>query len=282
MIAATRENLLTAQAINDPLRNPYLRKEWDPEIIRRHVSAMPAKVREPWAKAISHLQSIAWRIHSVSCETAGCLGCALPWTREIEARPYFHQKQAEFICYDGKEGWLITGRRFGKTDAGVFSVICHLLGYNPLTNDLRHVPPTWWIVCLDFPMVRDALIPMFKKYMPPESMSWTSDGKEAWPLAKTDMIATLFNGSTVGFKSVDSGAGKFQSVERDGIHFDEEPDRDVYWESRMRIAGGKRLLIRGSMTPDPMRGLSWTYKEILKNEDRQRDQDDLRVWTGSI
>ncbi len=262
--------------INSIATNPYVRKVWQPDELVAKIQGVPSDVIQPWVNAIKHLQSIAWRGHSKDCTVAGCIGCG-----EDVIRSYFHTKQCEYLIHDGREAWLITSRRWGKTEVAVFRVMCKLLGYNPLTNDFTPTPQHWWIAGLDFPMVRDALLDTFQRLMPPETTKWGND-MEAWGLAKTDMIAHIFNGSKLGFKSCDSGPSKFQSVGLDGVHFDEEPPESVYREAKLRIKGGKKLQIRGSMTPDPEKGLTWTYKKILKNDTRQQDSTNLRVWTGSI
>jgi len=129
-------------------------------------------------------------------------------------------------------------------------------------------------------MVRDIIVPKFSKQMPEIGMKWNDD-ITSWDFSKTDLIAKLFNKSEVGLKSGDSGIEKFRGAGKDLIAFDEEPPRDVYSEVSIRIEAGRNLLIRGAMTPDPFKGLTWTYKDILKNEQRQTNPKDLRIWTGS-
>src|SRR3989337_990322 len=57
------------------------------------------------------------------------------------------------------------------------------------------------LVGLSFPMVRDILVPKFKKQMPELGLKWSGDDVSPWEFSKTDLIATIFNGSTCGFKS---------------------------------------------------------------------------------
>lgn len=267
---------LIATTINDPAKNPYLKRSWDPRQIEERAKSFPSDILELWVNSIIHLQRYAWRIHSKHCENMACPGCP-----GYTVRPYFHKKQAEYIAWNGIEAWVITGNRWGKTDALVFSVVCRMLGYNPLTNELYDLPQNAWLVGLSFPMVRDILVPKFKAQMPDVSVKW-SEAMIPWDFSKTDLIAKVFNGSECGFKSCDAGIEKFRGAGKQIIAFDEEPPKEVYSEASIRIEAGKDLIIRGAMTPDPFKGLTWTYHDILNNRQRQEDPIDLRIWTGSI
>ena len=267
---------LISQTINNPQKNPYLTSRWGAEDLSKRLSGLSDQVASMWIGCITHLQTYAWRVHSKGCEDRECFGgCG-----HEKVRLFFHSKQAEFIAWDGDEAWVITGNRWGKTDALVFRAVCQANGYNPLTNELYQTPQNIWIVGLDFPMVRDILVPKFKKQMPELGMKW-SEEIASWDFNKTDLIARLFNGSEVGFKSSDSGIEKFRGAGKDLICFDEETQKEVYSEASIRVEAGRKLRIRGSMTPDPFKGLTWTYKNILKNEVRQADPKNLRIWTGA-
>ena len=267
---------IISQTINDKSKNPYLIKSWDADDLYSKLASLSDDVAETWIKCITHLQTYAWRMHSKDCIKRGCPGdCGYD-----EARLFFHPKQAEYIAWNGDESWVITGNRWGKTDALVFRAVCQANGYNPLTNELYPTPQNIWIVGLDFPMVRDILVPKFKRQMPELGMKWNED-IDLWNFNKTDLIAKLFNKSEVGFKSADSGIEKFRGAGKDLICFDEEPPKEVYSEASIRVEAGRNLLIRGSMTPDPFKGLTWTYKDILKNTQRQADPTNLRIWTGA-
>ena len=267
---------IISQTINDNQKNPYLIKSWDADDLYSKLAGLSDDVAEIWIKCITHLQTYAWRMHANDCIKRGCPGdCGYD-----EARLFFHPKQAEYIAWNGDESWVITGNRWGKTDALVFRAVCQANGYNPLTNELYPTPQNIWIVGLDFPMVRDILVPKFKKQMPELGMKWSED-IDLWNFNKTDLIAKLFNKSEVGFKSADSGIEKFRGAGKDLICFDEEPPKEVYSEASIRVEAGRNLLIRGSMTPDPFKGLTWTYKDILKNTQRQADPANLRIWTGA-
>lgn len=279
-VRAAEDFAIISGTINDPKKNPYLIKSWDAEDLQRKLSGLSDDIIAIWVKCITHLQAYAWRIHSKDCNDRECFGGCGPDEPDRVSRLFFHPKQAEFIAWNGDEAWVITGNRWGKTDANVFRGICQANGYNPLTNELYQTPQDVWIVGLDFPMVRDILVPKFKMQMPEVGVKWSED-VSSWDFNKTDLIAKLFNGSEVGFKSADSGIEKFRGAGKDYIGFDEEPKKEVFSEACIRIKAGRNLLIRGSMTPDPFKGLTWTYKEILKNEVRQADPMNLKIWTGA-
>lgn len=276
---------MIAAAIYDPARNPYLKTTYTPEELIRKAAHLPAAAIRPWIEAIAHLQRIAWRLHDRDCDPAAeplCVGCASRSDAPPVVRPYFHRQQMEYIAYDGREGWCITSKRWGKTEAGMFIGVCRSIGYNPITNELYRVPISTWIVGLDFPMIRDKLVPTFTGFLPPATTQW-SDHVQAYDYRKTDLLVTFFNGSVVGFKSADSGMTKFQSVDRDLIIYDEEIAEEVYTECKNRLpGGGRRLLIRGGMTPNVDLGLTWSYDRLYHNEERQRDPRNLKIWTGSM
>lgn len=273
----SREIAIISRAINDPKINPYLKRTLDPKQIEERAKDFSPDLMELWINSIMHLQRYAWRLHATSCDKLSCPGCP-----GHAARLYFHKKQAEFISSDAVEAWVITGNRWGKTDSLIFIVVCRILGYNPLTNELYDLPQNAWIVGLSFPMVRDILVPKFKKQMPDLAVKWSEEEVPPWEFSKSEMIATIFNGSTVGFKSADAGIEKFRGAGKHIIAFDEEPPKEVYSETSIRVEAGQDLFLRGAMTPDPFKGLTWTYHEILQNAGRLADPSDLSIWTGSI
>lgn len=276
------KELLRSSIINSKHTNPWLKSAWQPDVLANHAQKMAPEILEPWIKSILHLQAFAWRFHFRSCVDAKCLGCGDDDganIKDIEVRQYFRFKQAEYLAYEGMEGWVIAGRRFGKSEVGIFDVICKLLGYNPITHELLASPQRWWLVGLSFPMLRDNVIDTFKRIMPSQSAKWSGDDA-AWDFKKGDLTANIFNGSQAIFKSCEAGEEKFQSVGLNGSYFDEEPGENIYKETRLRIKGGTDLFIRGTMTPNRTKGLTWTYKKIFKNEKRQAEGT-LKVWTGS-
>jgi len=71
----------------------------------------------------------------------------------------------------------------------------------------------------------------------------------------------MTNGSTIAFKSCDSGWEKFQGTARHLIAFDEEPAWDVWQECIMRTLSTKGDILL-SMTP--LHGMTWVYEQIYE------------------
>ena len=216
-----------------------------------------------------------------------------------------HEKQAAFIdavlSGEKSENWFLAANRSGKSDAGAF------IG----ARLARFGMPDWeknkklgiyeggrlvvsdratsgWVVSVDFPSSRDTIQPKYfdngfisKGVSHPPFIPAYEYRKEDWRV--TDQILRLKNGSLIGFKSCDSGREKFQGADKDWIHFDEEPDYEVYKESSIRIGSG-RLLIFGTCTilPEAGRsaGISWVYQDIIKPWKEGRSK--IEVYNASI
>ena len=195
-----------------------------------------------------------------------------------------HAKQKSFIdavlgkeCY---EHWLLAANRAGKSDAGAFcgSTLARY-GVEPLHPAVGSHTTVWdratsgWVVSLDFPASRDLIQPKYfdngfipggashAPFIPEREIAQNGWNKEA-------SVLKLKNGSLVGFKSADSGRKKFQGVEKDWIHFDEEPPKDVYTECTIRVGGGRRLRVFGTCTLLPpegqVGGVSWVFPDIVQ------------------
>lgn len=194
-----------------------------------------------------------------------------------------HLKQEAFIdaVFEGtrKENWMCAANRAGKSDAGAFVgsrfARFGMPGEVPFVGAkgsrfaVADRATSGWVVAIDFPSSRDVIQPKYfdNGFVPP-----TATHKPFIPEHEiadwraTDQILKLKNGSIIGFKSCDSGPSKFQGSEKQWIHFDEEPDHEVYKEASIRISGTP-LTIFGTCTilPETGRsaGISWLYKEII-------------------
>ena len=194
-----------------------------------------------------------------------------------------HKKQQAFhdMVMDTKhtEIWCFGGNRSGKSDIGSYSGATLARFGVPEEHvksqwaaggriEVRDRATSGWVVSLDFPTSRDIIQPKYfnngvgfsshDAFIPPREI-------KEWRQA--DQILTLHNGSIIGFKSADSGRGKFQGVEKDWIHFDEEPPMEVYKECTIRI-GTRQLILFGTCTLLPpegqVGGATWLYSEIAK------------------
>ena len=156
---------------------------------------------------------------------------------------------------------LFGGNRSGKTTAGAQEVVWWATGIHPFRKDIPKPPVDIWVVSLDFPSSRDITQPIIKRLI---GERYLLDFKE------TDKIAYLKNGSTIGFKSVDSGWEKFQGTKKHLIWFDEEPNWSVYQECRMRIVDTQGTIL---ITMTPLHGMTWVFDEIYEPWENKEDKD---------
>ena len=146
---------------------------------------------------------------------------------------------------------LFGGNRSGKSRSGAQEVVWWATGTHPFKK-VPKPPVHIWVVSLDFPSSRDIMQPLITRLLGERYLKqWYA----------TDKIAELMNGSTIGFKSNDSGWDKFQGTSKNLILFDEEPDYSVYEECRMRVIDTKGDLI---FTMTPTHGMTWIYDEIYE------------------
>ena len=206
-----------------------------------------------------------------------------------------HEKQAAFIDAvlrgPHAENWLLAANRSGKSDAGAycgatlarFGLEPTRAAYGP-SVDVYDRATSGWVVSLDFPSSRDIIQPKYfdngvgrgssthGPFIPAREI-------ERWSV--TDQLLKLKNGSLIGFKSADSGRGKFQGVEKDWVHFDEEPPRDIYEECVIRVGAGRRLRVFGTCTLLPPEGVvggaSWLFSHVVQGE-----RKDIGLFGASI
>ena len=91
---------------------------------------------------------------------------------------------------------------------------------------------------------------------------------------KVPSMLTLNNGSTIHFKSYDSGPDKFQAEGVKGIWLDEEPPEMIFSECLARTIDTEGLLW---MTMTPLKGRNWVYKRIYK-----ADNPHIKHWTVTL
>lgn len=195
-----------------------------------------------------------------------------------------HPKQRQFIQAvlhsDVYENWALWANRAGKTDVGAYCG-AYLARFGT-PNPRPSVGPSvtvWdratsgWVVSLDFPASRDVVQPKYfdNGYVPgssthPPFIPAHEIEKDGWSV--TNQTLRLRNGSIIGFKSADSGRKKFQGVEKDWVHIDEEPAKEIRTEISIRVGAGKRLRIFGTCTLLPpegqVGGVTWIYTDIVK------------------
>lgn len=74
---------------------------------------------------------------------------------------------------------------------------------------------------------------------------------------------TLTNGTVIDYRSAEAGRDKYQGYFADGHWLDEEHPEDIYRECRIRNIDRSGLMII-TMTAEPEKGLTWTWRELLE------------------
>lgn len=148
-----------------------------------------------------------------------------------------------------KERWFVGGNRAGKTYANAAEGIMLALGIHP--HHQITVPNDGWFVSLDNKQGLEAIVRCVRTLLPKNQIK---DDRVA------DQMIVLKNGSTLGFKSCDSGWEKFQGASKDWIGFDEEPPQIIWRECRMRTIDRRGMYW---VTMTPVKGITWAH-EYLK------------------
>lgn len=210
-----------------------------------------------------------------------------------------HTKQRNFI--EGVlgdrwfENWLFAANRAGKSDAGAYcgAKLARFGIPNPkpaigASTVVWDRATSGWVVSLDFPSSRDIIQPKyFDNGFVPAGVTHAPfiPDREVEEWRVSDQVLKLKNGSIIGFKSGDSGRKKFQGTEKDWIHFDEEPAKEVYTECTIRVGGGRRLRVFGTCTLLPpegqIGGVTWAYTDIVKPW-QDGKLTEVQVWQASI
>jgi len=196
-------------------------------------------------------------------------------------------KQGPFVasvigeeCY---ENWFLAANRSGKSDAGAWCG-ARIARFGIPGQKFR--PTSGWVISLDFPSSRDIIQP---KYFDNGVAVATGHlpfipAREIKEWRVSDQILKLRNGSIIGFKSCDSGRPKFQGADKDWVQFDEEPPKDIYEETVIRIGSGTKLRVFGTCTLLPpegqLGGVSWLYNDIAVPSTEGTGR--ARVFTSSI
>lgn len=196
------------------------------------------------------------------------------------------------------ENWFIAANRSGKSDAGAYIGACLArfgcdpkgISRGPSGIEVVDRATSGWVVSQDFPSSRDIMQPKyFDNGMAPKDMRHPpfiperEIVKDGWRVS--DQILKLKRGSIIGYKSADSGARKFSGVEKDWVHFDEEPPQPVYDETVIRIGAGKKLIVFGTVTLLPpegqIGGVSWIEQEII-NKVQSGEKAHIGLFGASI
>lgn len=174
-----------------------------------------------------------------------------PWGAQIP----FHKSQAF--------GRILTaGNRKGKTDAMVVENI--RIASNSDPDKPR--PKRWGrgpvqlrIVSVDVTKgIENILLPKFKRWMSP-SMLVDGSWDKSWD--KGSLTLTFSNGSTIDFLTYQMTLEKHAGVPRHMVSFDEEPPRDIFNESLMRLMDYDGFWI---ISATPINGMEWIFDLLVE------------------
>lgn len=197
-----------------------------------------------------------------------------------------------FDCFEEgvKEVYVTGGNRSGKTVDGAAIAMAYLLGKKYFegspaawwVNKLpipENRPRAIWVVGLDFATVTDTIMGEYfirgKNVPPMLPRNWESIGFNVLQGKNPKIIAP--DGSTLTFKSADSGREKMQSASVDLVWIDEEPDVTIYEECWQRTVDCDGIVLV-TVTPlvDSASGarVPWIFRQVTKA--RQGDKS-IRV-----
>lgn len=194
--------------------------------------------------------------------------------------------------------WFCGANRSGKSQVGA-AVASHLARWgrkNPPSSfsgsgkdfiEVRDKATSGWVVSADFPASRDVAQPkMFDNgFVTAGQYPPFIPRREIKEWRQTDQILKLKNGSLVGFKSNDSPQIKFAGAGKDWVWFDEEPNKENYEESGIRVEAGRSLTIFGTATLLPpigsAGGVTWIFTDIIQPWKQGKLGNRVKVYQSS-
>lgn len=176
-----------------------------------------------------------------------------------------HAKQEAFHRSEKFNTLYLGGNRAGKTVAGIIEDIWRLTKTHPFkkthTGQIRGR-----YVATDFPNgVEKIALPVWKQWLPTSYLingSW----EDSWSASKRTL--TLKDGSFIEFMSNDQELDSFAGTSRHFVHFDEEPDKAVFNENKMRLIDTEGVCY---ITMTPVEGMTWVYEDLWENRDTDPD-----------
>jgi Bacteriophage terminase large (ATPase) subunit and inactivated derivatives len=168
-----------------------------------------------------------------------------------------HPKQLEVSRIRKAIRALFWGNRVGKTEWGAQEVAKVALGEHDWIQ-----PGEIWSFCPSFDEQKDTTQKKLLRYLPEKKIldrTWLRKG------ILKELLIDAGNGrkSKITFKSYEQGREKAQGAGKVLIWFDEEPPKDIWEESFVRVEAGIQLFIILTMTA--IKGMTWVYNEIYLN-----------------
>lgn len=164
-----------------------------------------------------------------------------------------HAKQVQATASDKAVRALFWGNRVGKTEWGAMETARYALDQHP--HKVFVLPFEIWVACPSFDVQEATTQKKLMGYLPKDKIE-----RIEYIRGKIIRKITLKNGVTILFKSYEQGREKFQGAGVRLIWFDEEPPKDIWEESFVRVEAGVQLDVILTMTP--VKGMTWVYDDI--------------------
>jgi phage terminase large subunit-like protein len=193
---------------------------------------------------------------------------------------------------------FLAANRSGKSESGAYCG-SHMARFGPPSPPSIHMgagkdaiqvmdrATSGWVVSLDFNNSQEVIQPKYfdNGFVPPGGGRPFIPDREIKEWRIKDQVLKLKNGSLIGFKSTDSDVRKFQGSGKDWIHFDEEPPKEHFEESVIRVEAKRNLIIFMTCTLLPPAGqaggVTWSYEEFVKPYLRN-ELKTAKIFTASI
>lgn len=195
--------------------------------------------------------------------------------------PYGPQSEFHALGRTHRERLFMAGNQLGKTTAGAFEIVCHLIGYYPpwWKGRVWNTPTRWWAAGETGETTRDSIQTLLfgphdqpdmqgTGLIPLECIVDTSRvGNPSDAIDTATLMHSSGNPGSLAFKTYGKGRSRWQSVTIDGVWYDEEPPAEVYSEGITRTNVGLGSIM---VTFTPLRGVSNVVKEFI-DDDRLRE-----------
>jgi phage terminase large subunit-like protein len=144
----------------------------------------------------------------------------------------------------------------------------------PMDTILKKTPRYYRVVAEDYTNgLLKNVIPAYQQWVPRKCLiggSWEKSFSE-----KKNTLTLVNNGkicAEIEFMSNKQEVGSFQGPPRDGIDYDEEPQRDIYNENLMRMITAQKMDQAFGMTPT--KGITWVKELYDQGQDESGNQVD--------
>lgn len=186
----------------------------------------------------------------------------------ISDHPFYtwqpHKKQLLLMKSNARIRVAFGGNRTGKSDVCHRIAVERFFGWSPVLTRETGQLVAWpgkqavWVSALDSNVSRDVSEDKIAGFIPRDEhrhLGWNGTDR-VWTDRRT--------GSTLGFKSADSGRGKYQGTSRNLIVLDEEHHEDIFNECYARTIDCRGQIV---MAFTALEGMKWLHKLLFGSPD---------------